>query len=122
MVQLLDLPGITFGNRDEEGKWIPGKMTGPEHVEERRRWAYFNLPFDCPAFLRVFRRLNIQKPGRKATVVDDLGTTLELSYFTFGVTVYLKHSRAKAGKPASLSILVEDSEGREVLATYETES
>lgn len=119
MVQLLDLPGITFGNRDNDGKWIPGKLTGQEHVEERRRWAYFNLPYDCPAFLRVFRRLSIQKPGKKATVVDDLGTTLELNYFTFGAIVYLKHSKPKLGKPETLSIIVEDSEGAEVLATYE---
>lgn len=120
MVQLLDLRAITFGNRDNNGKWIPGKLTGEDHEEERMKWCYFNLPYDCPAYLRVFRRLNIQKPGKKATVVDDLGTTLELMYFTFGVNVYVKHTRSKGkGQPAKLAIMIEDGDGIETVATYE---
>ena len=123
MVQLLDLAHSTFGNMGEDGKWVPGKLTGLEQKEERRHWCFHNLPYDCPAFMRVFRRINVQKPGKKATSVEDLGTTVELDYFTFGVRVYLKHTRQKTrGGSSKLSIIIEDSEGTEVLAQYEKES
>lgn len=118
VVQLLDLRNMLGGG----GIWNDGKLTRNEKEIELGEQCYFASPYDCPMYLRFFRRLRQQKPGRKATVVEHLGTTMEAAFFTFGVTVYLKHDRPKTkGGPSKLTIIVDDSEGREVLATYETE-
>lgn len=119
MVQLLNLHSITAGNRDNNHKWIPGKLTGPDVEEEKRTWFYHNMPGDLPAFLRIFRRLNVQKQSKNANSVEDLGQTLELTFFTFGVVIYIKYTRAQKEKPATLAILVDDGEGPEVLVKYE---
>lgn len=74
------------------------------------------VPPDCPFYLKVYRlnqKTKDHKPPRVSTAF--LGTTVELDYFTFGVKVYVRQGLMDG----TLKVIVEDSEGREVVAHYE---
>jgi hypothetical protein len=62
----------------------------------------------------------VDKTVRKNMSMDHLGTTAEMDFYTFGVKVYLRYDRPQAkGEPAKLSVILEDGDGREVVASYE---
>lgn len=103
------------------GIWNDGALTRSEKETELGEQCYFASPYDLPAYVRFFRRITEEKFGRKALSVTDHGVTMEVSFFTFGVTLYVRYDRANLEHGAKLKIIVEDDEGREVLASYETE-
>lgn len=118
MVQLLDLRNLVGGG----GLWNDHSLTRDERETAIGEQCYFASPYDMPAYVRFFRRIRRQTPGRKATVIEDLGVTMEVACFTFGVTLYVKFDRptGKDGSGSKLTVIVEDAEGRETLAQYET--
>ena len=75
VVQLLDLRNMLGGG----GIWNDGALTRNEKETELGEQCYFASPYDMPIYVRFFRRLRRQKPGRKALVVEHLGTTMEMA-------------------------------------------
>lgn len=111
IVQLIDLTD-TRSNPD-------GKLIRNEQEVPRGEMCYFASPYDMPMYIRFWRRL-VDKTVRKNVSMDHLGSTMEIDAYTFGVKFYLKLDRPqKNGEPAKLSFIVEDGDGREVLASYE---
>lgn len=117
VIQLLDMRSAVGPNgilRDES-------LTHDHKEIELGEQCYFRSPYDMPLYVRFFRRLTQQTTGRKSHTGEHLGSTVELAFYTFGVTVYVRHDRATAkdGSGAKLHVIVEDDEGREVVASYE---
>lgn len=109
--QLIDLQD-TRSNPD-------GTLTRNEQEVPRGEMCYFASPYDMPLYVRFWRRLVDRSKGKIASM-DNLGTTMEIDCFTFGVKFYVKYDRAqKKGDPAKLSLIVEDGDGRETVVSYE---
>ena len=111
VVQLIDLQDVR-SNPD-------GTLTR-NHVQlDRGEMCYFASPYDIPMYLRFWRRLVDKTKGKNVTM-DNLGNTMEMDFYTFGVKFYVKLDRPQAkGEPAKLSLIVEDGDGRDTLLTYE---
>lgn len=111
-VQLLDLEGFR--------SHTDGSLTRNHQSVERGEMCYYATPMDLPAYVRFWRRIMRQDQSAKATVLDDLGVTMEFDAYTFGVKVYVRYDRPKQrGKRGTLLVMVEDHEGTETLARYE---
>lgn len=109
MIQVVDL---LRWHVDESGEVFYDKK--PEVAEHQK---HVRLPMDCPAYMRVLR---ITKEGRQnggATIYDVVAHTIELDVFTFGVKVLVR-----IGKDGTLKVFTEDSDGREVVASYTRET
>jgi hypothetical protein len=113
IVQLIDLTD-TRSNPD-------GTLTRNEQEVSRGEMCYFASPYDMPMYLRFWRRLvDRSDKKRKIATADNLGTTMEIDAYTFGVKFYVKYDRAqKPGDPTKLTLICEDGDGREVLVSYE---
>jgi hypothetical protein len=111
IVQLVDLKDVR-SNPD-------GTLTRNHKEVDRGEMCYFASPYDMPMYLRFWRRL-VDKTVRKNTTMDNLGSTAELDFYTFGVKVYLRYDRPQSkGGASKLSVILEDGDGREVVASYE---
>lgn len=113
LVQLIDLTD-TRSNPD-------GKLIRNEQEVPRGEMCYFASPYDMPAYVRFWRRL-VDRSDRKRKIAsaDNLGTTMEIDAYTFGVKIYVRYDRAQTkGGTTKLMVIVEDHEGLETLATYE---
>ena len=111
IVQLIDLTD-TRSNPD-------GKLTRNEQEVDRGEMCYFASPYDMPLYLRFWRRLTDRTKGKNMTMDHD-GTTMEVDCYPWGVKLYLRYDRAEErGKRGKLIFILEDGDGREVMATYE---
>lgn len=113
IVQLIDLTD-TRSNPD-------GKLIRNEQEVPRGEMCYFASPYDMPTYVRFWRRL-VDRSDRKRKIAsaDNLGTTMEVDCFTFGVKVFLRYDRPQAkGEPSKLKLIVEDGDGLTTLAEYE---
>ena len=111
IVQLIDLTD-TRSNPD-------GTLTRNEQEVPRGEMCYFASPYDMPMYLRFWRRLRDRTVGKNASM-DNLGSTMEIDIYPIGVKVYVKMDRPQAkGEPGKYSIIIEDGDGREVVASYE---
>lgn len=79
---------------------------------DREKHKFFRLPMDFPGYLRALRVLKKRPDGQN----EQAATTLEVDCFTFGVKVYI---RAGFTGDRTLKVIVEDSEGRTCVASYE---
>lgn len=86
-----------------------GTLTYNRGEVNREDACYFQAPYTAPAYMRWLRILD--KTDDNVTRL--LGHTMELDVYGFGVKVYVR-----IGQDGTLKVFVEDSEGREVLASY----
>lgn len=111
VIQLIDLTD-TRSNPD-------GTLTRNHNVVERGEMCYFASPYDMPAYLRFWRRLRDKTVGKNSSM-DNEGVTMELDCYTHGVKLYVRFDRAQTrGQRGKLIFILEDGDGREVMATYE---
>jgi hypothetical protein len=111
IVQLVDLEDVR-SNPD-------GTLTRNHKQLDRAEQCYFASPYDTPMYLRFWRRLVDKTVGKNSTM-DNLGSTAEMDYYTFGVKLYVRYDRPQTkGGTSKLTFILEDGDGREVMASYE---
>lgn len=108
IVQLVDLRKY-HSNPD-------GTLEYDRHAADREKHKFFRLPMDFPGYLRALRILKPNEGTLAASAHVQTATTLEVDCFTFGVKVFI---RAGFVGDRTLKIIVEDSEGRTCVASYE---
>lgn len=108
IVQLIDLEDLRSNPN--------GTLTRNHQEVDRGEMCYFASPYDMPMYMRFWRRLTDLVGGSR----DNLGSTAELDLFPWGVKVYVRHDRSRVkGVRGKIHIIIEDSDGRETVATYE---
>lgn len=111
IVQLIDL---TDTRTNPDGKLIRNEQEVP-----LGEMCYFASPYDMPMYLRFWRRLTDRSKGKSATM-DNHGVTAEMDCYPWGVKLYVRFDRSEQRNTrGKLTFILEDGDGREVMATYE---
>ena len=110
LVQLLDMSKGYTSEKD-------GTLMHNSQVVDRGEMCYFPAPFEFPAYLRFWRRIERTLKGKHDSS-KHLGTTLEVDVFPFGVKVYVRWDMPLTGT-GGLKVIVEDADGMTTVASYE---
>lgn len=93
--------------RYNEGAGLP-----QDYTDGSRGW---HLPYDVPAYGKVFRLLGDYPPGDDGRVVEGLkGWVVELDAYTFGVKILVR-----IGMDGKMKLYVEDGDGMTKLEEWE---
>lgn len=91
-----------------------------QHEREEGKQVWLRRPFDLPAYMRIVRVIDQEKPGEKHTINHHIATTTEIDFYIMGVKVFLRYERPNDQHRGQLKLIAQTGDGKhELLETWE---